>query len=139
MGTFTSAGVHEHDKIAEQILDKYPKTRLFALSGPMGAGKTTFIKALCRHLEVKDTVSSPTFSIVNEYRTKNNVPVFHFDLYRMRKPEELLDIGYEDYFFSGNYCFIEWPEVAANLIPDDCLYITIMVDDESKERTFVVS
>ena len=137
--TFASAGLHEHDKIAGQILDKYPETRLFALSGPMGAGKTTFIKSLCKHLEVKDTVNSPTFSIVNEYRTKDNVPVYHFDLYRMRKPEEMLDIGYEDYFYSGNYCFIEWPEVAADLIPDECLYITIVVDDESKKRTFVVS
>ena len=137
--TFTCAGLHELDRVAEQILGKYPEARLFALSGPMGAGKTTFIQALCRKLEVKDTVNSPTFSIVNEYRTQADMPVFHFDLYRLRKPVEMLDIGYEDYFYSGNYCFIEWPEVAANLIPDDSLYITIVVDDESKARTFVVS
>lgn len=137
--TFTCAGLHELDKVAGQILEKYPEKKLIAISGPMGAGKTTFIQALCRKLEVKDTVNSPTFSIVNEYRTKADVPVYHFDLYRLRKPEEMLDIGYEDYFYSGNYCFIEWPEVAANLIPDDCLYITIVVDDESKMRHFVVS
>ena len=137
--TFTCAGLHELDKVAEQILDKYPVTRVFAVSGPMGAGKTTFIQALCRKLEVKDTVNSPTFSIVNEYRTKADEPVYHFDLYRLRKPEEMLDIGYEDYFYSGNYCFIEWPEVAANLIPEDCRYITIIVDDDNKARRFIVS
>lgn len=136
---YTCSGLDELDKVAGQILDKYPQTRLFALSGPMGAGKTTFIQALCRKLEVKDTVNSPTFSIVNEYRTKADVPVYHFDLYRLRKPEEMLDIGYEDYFYSGNYCFIEWPEVAADLIPDESLYITILVDDESKVRRFIVS
>lgn len=136
---YTCSGLDELDKVAGQILDKYPQTRLFALSGPMGAGKTTFIQALCRKLEVKDTVNSPTFSIVNEYRTKADVPVYHFDLYRLRKPEEMLDIGYEDYFYSGNYCFIEWPEVAADLIPDESLYITILVDDKSKVRRFIVS
>lgn len=137
--TFACAGLNELDKVAEQILDKYPVTRVFAVSGPMGAGKTTFIQALCRKLDVRDTVNSPTFSIVNEYRTKADEPVYHFDLYRLRKPEEMLDIGYEDYFYSGNYCFIEWPEVAANLIPEDCLYITIVVDDDSKARRFIVS
>lgn len=137
--TFACAGLNELDKVAEQILDKYPVTRVFAVSGPMGAGKTTFIQALCRKLDVRDTVNSPTFSIVNEYRTKADEPVYHFDLYRLRKPEEMLDIGYEDYFYSGNYCFIEWPEVAANLIPEDCLYITIVVDDDSKARRFILS
>ena len=137
--TYTCAGLDELDKVAGQILDKYPKSRLFAISGPMGAGKTTFIQALCRKLEVKDNVTSPTFSIVNEYRTKADKPVYHFDLYRLRKPEEMLDIGYEDYFYSGNYCFIEWPEVSADLIPDDCLYITIVVDDDTKARNFIVS
>ena len=139
METYTSAGLDELDKVAGQILDKYPKKRLFAISGPMGAGKTTFIQALCRKLKVKDTVTSPTFSIVNEYLTKAGEPVYHFDLYRLRKPEEMLDIGYEDYFYSGKYCFIEWPQVSADLIPDDSLYITIVVDDESRERRFIIS
>jgi tRNA threonylcarbamoyladenosine biosynthesis protein TsaE len=91
------------------------------------------------HIKGKDTVNSPTFSIVNEYRTAAGDAVYHFDLYRLKKPEELLDIGYEDYFYSGNYCFIEWPEVAAALIPEECLYITIAVDDASEERRFMVS
>ncbi len=133
------AGLNELDEVASRILGEHPNARVMAVSGPMGAGKTTFIQSLCRMLKVKDTVNSPTFSIVNEYRTISNEPVYHFDLYRLKKPEELLDIGYEDYFYSGNYCFIEWPEVASALIPDDCLYITIVVDDASEERRFIVS
>jgi tRNA threonylcarbamoyladenosine biosynthesis protein TsaE len=104
----------------------------------MGAGKTTFIQALCRQLQVVDVVNSPTFSIVNEYLTHEGKSVFHFDLYRIKKAEELLDIGYEDYFFSGSYCFIEWPELAADLIPDECIYISINVDESDQSRLFTI-
>lgn len=134
--SITCAGLHELDAVASRILDLYPQARVFAISGAMGAGKTTFIQALCRNLSVSDTVTSPTFSLVNEYRTSNNTPVFHFDLYRLRKPEELLDIGYEEYFYSGHYCFVEWPEIAAGLIPDDCLKIYIEVEELTKIRYF---
>ncbi|MBW6490565.1 MAG: tRNA (adenosine(37)-N6)-threonylcarbamoyltransferase complex ATPase subunit type 1 TsaE [Lentimicrobium sp.] len=137
--SFLCAGIHELDEIAAQILDHFPNEKVFAISGSMGAGKTTFIQALCRKLLVTDTVTSPTFSLVNEYRTSCNNPVFHFDLYRLRKPEELLDIGYEEYFYSGNYCFIEWPENAGNLIPEGCLYINITVDELTKARYFNVT
>ncbi|MDY0102535.1 MAG: tRNA (adenosine(37)-N6)-threonylcarbamoyltransferase complex ATPase subunit type 1 TsaE [Lentimicrobium sp.] len=133
------AGLNELDEVASRILGEHPNARVMAVSGPMGAGKTTFIQSLCRRLKVKDTVNSPTFSIVNEYRTSTNEPVYHFDLYRLKKTEELLDIGYEDYFYSGNYCFIEWPEVASALIPEECLYISIGVDDASEVRRFMVS
>lgn len=129
--------VHELDQIAEQMLFLFPAARVFAVTGPMGAGKTTFIQAVCRQLGVIDNVSSPTFSIVNEYRTGSKEPVFHFDLYRLRKPEELLDIGYEDYFFSGDYCFIEWPELAGMLIPAGAVKVVITVDEVSGDRTFV--
>lgn len=132
-------GLDELVEVASRILREHPSARVMAVSGPMGAGKTTFIQSLCKILKVKDTVNSPSFSIVNEYRTASNEPVYHFDLYRLKKPEELLDIGYEDYFYSGNYCFIEWPEVASALIPEDCLYITIVVDDASEQRRFMVS
>jgi tRNA threonylcarbamoyladenosine biosynthesis protein TsaE len=133
------SAVNELDEVASRILGEHPNARVMAVSGPMGAGKTTFIQALCRILKVKDTVNSPTFSIVNDYRTATGDAVYHFDLYRLKKPEELLDIGYEDYFYNGNYCFIEWPEVAAALIPEECLYITIAVDDASEERRFMIS
>ncbi|HPF63383.1 tRNA (adenosine(37)-N6)-threonylcarbamoyltransferase complex ATPase subunit type 1 TsaE [Lentimicrobium sp.] len=129
--------VSELDRIGAQMLLMFPEERVFAVSGPMGAGKTTFIQAICRQLGVKDNVSSPTFSIVNEYRTGSGEPVFHFDLYRLRKPEELLDIGYEDYFFSGDYCFIEWPELAGMLIPAGAVKVEITVEEGSGARTFV--
>lgn len=137
--TIVCAGLNELDDVASRILGEHPNARVMAVSGPMGAGKTTFIQSLCRILKVLDTVNSPTFSIVNEYRTTADKPVYHFDLYRLKKPEELLDIGYEDYFYSDNYCFIEWPEVASVLIPEDCLYISIAVDDASGERRFIIS
>lgn len=130
------SSVNELDKIAEQMLILFPAARVFAVTGLMGAGKTTFIQAVCRQLGVKDNVSSPTFSIVNEYRTGSGEPVFHFDLYRLRKPEELLDIGYEDYFFSGDYCFIEWPELAGMLIPSGAVKVEIVVDEGSEDRIF---
>jgi tRNA threonylcarbamoyladenosine biosynthesis protein TsaE len=129
--------VHELDQIAEQMLTIFPVEKVFAVTGPMGAGKTTFIQAVCRQLGVIDNVSSPTFSIVNEYRTGSKEPVFHFDLYRLRKPEELLDIGYEDYFFSGDYCFIEWPELAGMLIPAGAVKVEIAVGEGSEDRAFI--
>jgi len=136
--TFICAGLDSLDNIAAQILAHNPDARVMAISGQMGAGKTTFIQALCRQLTVEDTVTSPTFSIVNEYRTITGNPVYHFDLYRLRKPSELLDIGYEDYFYSGNYCFIEWPEVAGEFIPEDCLFINISIDELNDSRIFSV-
>jgi len=131
-------GLHELDAVAQNILNTYSDKRIVALSGPMGAGKTTFIQAFCRQLKVTDVVNSPTFSIVNEYLTENGESVYHFDLYRLKKPEELLDIGYEDYFYSGNWCFVEWPEMAASLIPDSALHIKISVPAHSETRLFTI-
>lgn len=131
-------GISDLDRIAGELISLFPTKRIFALSGSMGAGKTTFIQALCRQLQVVDVVNSPTFSIVNEYLTAKGESVFHFDLYRLQKAEELLDIGYEDYFYSGSYCFIEWPELAADLIPDECVNIHINVDDSDQSRLFTI-
>jgi tRNA threonylcarbamoyladenosine biosynthesis protein TsaE len=131
-------GISDLDRIAGELISLYPGKRIFALSGPMGSGKTTFIQALCRRLNVVDVVNSPTFSIVNEYLTGDGASVFHFDLYRIRKADELLDIGYEDYFYSGDYCFIEWPELAADLIPDESVYITIEVEEPGNDRLFTI-
>lgn len=124
------------DEVAAEIIRRYPEKRIFALAGAMGSGKTTFVQAACRQLHVTDVVNSPTFSIVNEYLTESGASVFHFDLYRLRKSEELLDIGYEDYFFSGNYCFIEWPGMAADLIPDESVTIGIRVEEPGQVRVF---
>ncbi len=107
-------------EVAEKLLITHPETRLFAFYGPMGVGKTTFIKALCRVLGSDEIVSSPTFSIVNQYLTQGEESIFHFDFYRIKNLREVYDIGYEDYFYSGNYCFIEWPEKVEPLLPDSC-------------------
>ena len=104
---------------------------MFAFYGKMGAGKTTFIKAVCEELGVEDVITSPTFAIVNEYSsplTVNQLPlssIYHFDFYRIKKLEEVYDMGYEDYFYSGSLCFIEWPELIEPLLPDDAVRVTI--------------
>ncbi len=135
---FRCTDLDDLDRIAGELIRMFPAKRIFTLSGPMGSGKTTFIQALCRQLKVVDVVNSPTFSIVNEYLTNEGNSVFHFDLYRLRKAEELLDIGYEDYFYSGEYCFIEWPELAADLIPDESVHLDIKVEDPGQERLITV-
>jgi len=123
--------------IAEKLLNNYHDKRIFAFYGEMGAGKTTFIKELCKQLQVLDTVSSPTFAILNEYVTKSQgKSIFHFDLYRLKSYTEMLDIGYEDYFFSGNYCFLEWPEKIQNLLPSDVVEVQITPSEDGTMRVF---
>jgi len=107
------------DRVASALLSAYPQGRIFAFFGPMGVGKTTFIKAICRHLRSTDNVSSPTFSIINQYLTPSGENIFHFDFYRIKELTEVYNLGYEDYFFSGGYCLIEWPEKIEGLLPDD--------------------
>lgn len=121
--------------VASRLIEVYKDKRIFAFHGEMGAGKTTFIKILCSYLNVIDTVSSPTFAIVNEYLTENSGSIYHFDLYRIKSWTELLEIGYEDYFYSGNYCLLEWPEKIVNLLPEETVHVEIRVTDDSKSRT----
>lgn len=109
-------------------------TRHFALFGSMGAGKTTFVKEVCRQLKVKEVVTSPTFSLVNEYTLPDNSKVYHFDFYRIKKEEELFDMGFEDYAYSESYCFIEWPEKAPDLIPSHFREIHIEEKDSGKRQ-----
>ncbi|MCK4631151.1 MAG: tRNA (adenosine(37)-N6)-threonylcarbamoyltransferase complex ATPase subunit type 1 TsaE [Bacteroidales bacterium] len=116
------------DLAAAEFLDKFKKQRLFAFFGEMGAGKTTFIQALCRKLDVIDVVNSPTFTIVNEYHAENSIAIYHFDFFRIKKIEEVFDFGYEDYFYSGNYCFIEWPELIVNILPDNAVLVKITIE-----------
>jgi tRNA threonylcarbamoyladenosine biosynthesis protein TsaE len=107
------------------------RQKIIVFSGEMGAGKTTLIKEFCTYLGVEDEVSSPTFSLVNEYHS-NAGPVYHFDLYRIRSVEELFDIGYEDYFFSGYLCLIEWPEMASDIIPNPHVSVNIRVENNQR-------
>jgi len=119
--------------VAKELLATFPEMRLFAFYAEMGAGKTTFIKALCEELNVTDVVNSPTFAIINEYQTKQQQPIFHFDFYRLKNLKEACDLGCEDYFFSENYCFLEWPEPVESLLPEQFIKIKITVSD-SKTR-----
>ncbi len=111
--------------VAKAILGEYPDERVFAFYGEMGAGKTTLIKALCISLGVDQDVTSPTFAIINEYDAAGIDLVYHFDFYRIKKPVEALDIGFEEYLCSDNYCFIEWPEKIEELLPDSYVYISV--------------
>lgn len=114
-------------EIAEQILLLNNKTKVFAFYGKMGSGKTTLIRALCSKLKINEQANSPTFAIINEYSLPENLPVYHFDFYRIKNETEAFDLGYEDYFYSGNYCFIEWPEKIESLLPD--IYCRIFIED----------
>lgn len=117
---------------AAWLIENAGDKRVFVFQAPMGAGKTTFIKAICAYLKVKDSTSSPTFSIVNEYHSENG-PIYHFDFYRLKSEQEAFDLGYEEYFYSGDYCFIEWPEKIPNLIPEDAAIVKIEVtEDQSR-------
>ena len=120
--------------VAKNFLEHIKNYRHFAVSGTMGAGKTTFIKEICKQLHVNEVVTSPTFALVNEYTTANGKKVYHFDFYRIKKEEELYDIGYEDYVYSDEYCFIEWPEKALDLIPSHFKFIKIEEAEAGKRK-----
>ncbi len=118
------------NEAAKQFIAQIDQDTVFAFHGEMGAGKTTFIKAICEELGVEDVINSPTFAIVNEYRTATAELVYHFDFYRINKPEEAFDFGYEDYLYSGALCFIEWPEKIEELLPGDAVHVTITQNDD---------
>lgn len=117
---------------ARALLSEFPSDRVFTLYGEMGAGKTTFIKALCDVLGSHDQVTSPTFTLVNEYRTVSGEPVYHFDLYRIKSEAEVQDFGFEDYLYSGCYCFIEWPEKAPGAFTGDEVRVTINTEGATR-------
>lgn len=119
------ASLEEMGTAAKQFVLAMGEKKVFAFYGKMGAGKTTFIKAVCEELGVKDVINSPTFAIVNEYVDGQGEPIYHFDFYRIKKEQEVLDIGYEDYVYSGYVCFMEWPELIENLLPDDTVRVVI--------------
>jgi tRNA threonylcarbamoyladenosine biosynthesis protein TsaE len=116
--------LNQIQEVAEQIIAQNPKKTIL-FNGEMGVGKTTLIKQLCKTLGVEDATSSPTFSLVNEYYTSNNQTVYHFDFYRLNKETEALDMGVDDYLYSGNWCFIEWSEKIASLIPEEHSVVTL--------------
>jgi len=126
-------GVADLDRAAKEIVNFTQKDLFFIFEGDMGAGKTTLIKSICKELGVKEVVSSPTFSIVNEYAADDRT-VYHFDFYRIKNLQEAYDIGYEEYFYSDHICLIEWPEKIAELLPDHYVKIAITALDENTRR-----
>ena len=118
-------------KVAKEFLALNPDKKIFAFFGELGAGKTTFIKALCSELNVIDVVSSPTFSIINEYQTDQHLPVYHMNFYRINKLSEVYEMGIEDYFTGQDFCFIEWPEKIEKILPDDIVYVNISINDKN--------
>lgn len=126
------------DEAAKEFVAAMGSATVFAFYGTMGAGKTTFIKAICQQLGVEEVITSPTFAIVNEYLSvKTNRPIYHFDFYRIKKLEEVFDMGYEDYFYSDSLCFLEWPELIEEILPEDAVKVTITeMADGSREVEF---
>lgn len=140
--TFTITSLEEIDKVAgdfiQYISESDLQSNIFAFYGKMGAGKTTFIKAICKVLGVKDIVNSPTFTIINEYRSSRGFPIYHFDFYRINRLQEAFDIGTEDYFAGNGLCLIEWPEKIAEILPEDHIKVTITTN-EDLSRTVEIS
>lgn len=131
-------GIEGLEEAAKAFVAAMGERSVFAFYGKMGAGKTTFIKALCKALGIEDIVNSPTFALVNEYRSDTTGElVYHFDFYRINKIEEVYDMGYEDYFYSGAVCLIEWPELVEDLLPDDAVKVEI-VENADGSRTLTL-
>ena len=136
--TLTIASLAQIHTVAKQFIDNIGTGKVFAFYGKMGSGKTTFIKAICEELGVTDVITSPTFAIVNEYHSEQTPKlIFHFDFYRIKKLEEVYDMGYEDYFYSGSLCFLEWPELIEEILPADVVKVKIEEQaDGSRTVTF---
>lgn len=137
---FLARNTDQLHPIAQDIINELPKGAVVALYGEMGAGKTTFVHALCEEMGIQGAINSPTFSIINEYETDNGELVYHFDFYRINSVEEAYDFGYEEYFNSGYYCFIEWPQLVESLLPPSVIRINIEVlVDETRKITLTDS
>ena len=127
--TFTINGLEEYPQAAKWFTQFLQQGRIFAFFGKMGSGKTTFIKSLCEELGVEDTINSPTFAIVNEYEDRDANTIYHFDFYRIKSLAEVYNMGYEEYFYSNAYCFLEWPELVEELLPEE--YIRVDITENS--------
>ncbi|MEO8762490.1 MAG: tRNA (adenosine(37)-N6)-threonylcarbamoyltransferase complex ATPase subunit type 1 TsaE [Bacteroidia bacterium] len=136
--SFASVTVDVLDEVAKDIISHLTESKIILFQGEMGAGKTTLIKEICKQLGVTDTMSSPTFSVVNEYKTADNKTIYHFDLYRIKNIEECFDLGMEEYVYSNNYCFIEWPEIALPLLPEKYYTLSIKTEKDNTRSILVL-
>lgn len=130
----TVKSLEELPDAARKLITGFNGKRVFVFYGELGAGKTTFIKEICHQLEVVDLVSSPTFALINEYKTAEDQLVYHFDFYRIKNASEAMDIGFEEYIYSGEYCLIEWPENVQKLLPENHVAVRIKEDDEGNRK-----
>lgn len=135
----TINSVEELTTAARQFVQTMNDRSVFAFYGKMGAGKTTFIKTICEVMGVEDVVTSPTFAIVNEYAATGGKPVYHFDFYRIKSLREAYDIGCEEYFYSGSLCFIEWPEMIEELLPEDTVSVRIEINEDGTRAVSLTS
>lgn len=136
---FKKVSMTDLKEVATAFTEQARDQKVWLFHGEMGSGKTTLIKAICSQLGVTDVMSSPTFSIVNEYLTSNNQRIFHFDFYRIKNEAEAFDIGTEEYFYSGNYCFVEWPEKIPSLIPAARAEVFLSLEEDQNLRTIALS
>lgn len=127
--------IDDINEVARQFVDQMGDHKIFAFYGKMGAGKTTFIKAMCEELGVTDVINSPTFAIVNEYMDGKGESIYHFDFYRIKRVEEVYDIGFDEYIYSGNLCLMEWPELIEQLLPEETVRVDIL---ENPDGTRVI-
>ena len=130
-------GLGDLPDVAEEIIASLDRRNVVAFFGPMGAGKTTLIREICAQLGSTDTVTSPTFALINRYDAAEGAPIFHFDFYRIERPEEAFDMGYEEYFYSDGLCLVEWPEKVEELLPDEVMKVTITPTSPTK-RTITI-
>ena len=137
MNTLYINSLPEIQETAKDFLKLFNKPTVVAFVGNMGAGKTTFIKAICKELGVLDTVNSPTFAIINDYETSEGGNIYHFDLYRMEKPEEVEEIGFEEYLYSGKWCFVEWPEIAKRYFPNNIVKVKIEEIENGRRQLLI--
>jgi tRNA threonylcarbamoyladenosine biosynthesis protein TsaE len=132
--TFKINGVEKLSKVSDLLISWRDKSNIIAFYGNMGAGKTTLVKNLCAKMGVQDEVNSPTFALVNEYQTESFDSIFHFDFYRIKSLEEVFDIGYEDYFYGGSLCLLEWPELIDPIMPEHFIKVEIALGDTDDSR-----
>lgn len=130
----TINGIEDYPRAAKEFVKHMDKGLLFAFYGKMGSGKTTLIKSICKELGVEDAVNSPTFAIVNEYGARNGETIYHFDFYRIKSLEEVYNMGYEEYLYGDAYCFMEWPELVEELLPEECIRVDINEESDGRRK-----